>query len=82
MQNSRADLIKTFQAIKFEREPIISLTGLLARGKVKPMKVEVPLDFAFPFNRTIMSSWRPQFVVSRVPLSDFDADLNKTASDI
>ena len=35
---------------------MISLTGLLARVKVKPRKVEVPLAVANPFYRTLMSS--------------------------
>ena len=37
-------------------EHIISLTGLLARDKHMPMKVEVPLAVAIPIYRTVMSS--------------------------
>ena len=59
-----------------EQEHIISLTGLLARVKVMPRKVEVPLACAIPFNKPLKSSGKHEFVDSRVPLSDFDANLN------
>ena len=60
---------------------MISLMGLLAQDKVEPVKVEVPLDVAIPFNRILMSSWRPHFFVSRIFFSAFDANLKKTISD-
>ena len=45
------------------QEHITSLTGLLARDKVKPRKVAVPMAVAIPFYSTLKSSWRLNLLI-------------------